>query len=241
MQKIAKYHVFYKYKYVPSSVWLKKCKNNFKLGTDIKTKNFIDKISNKNNLKLLDAQIYVWYSSQFNHLLIVYVTTKINIDDLKTDIEVAKGNLQNTKRFFEAYKAYNLLMQLYKEKINKVTITGHSLSGLIAKYVNNSICNEHPEIKPYLVYCFNAVTTLFLDKYKLSKENKYYLTHNNNKNQIDILSRAYDPLSYANKKNKNFKIYYGSQTRNLYKNHKVPLKSELNTDLLFKSKAIKNI
>lgn len=75
----------------------------------------------------------VYYNPNKKKLLVNIAGTH-NLNDVGTDLNLALGNLKNTKRYKEA----DLTLQKAKDKYNenKVVVTGHSLGGSIGKYIS---------------------------------------------------------------------------------------------------------
>ena len=75
----------------------------------------------------------VGYNAHSKKLLMATAGTH-NMDDLKTDFQLAFGNLKRTKRYNEARETLNRANEKYKDR-NNTLLTGHSLGGTITSYL----------------------------------------------------------------------------------------------------------
>ncbi len=139
----------------------------------------------------IDKYIHVWYSDLLEHYIVIFKGTSDNTDKA-TDAKALFTSLHEAHRFTNDRYIYLTFINEYIKRqsqqttqINETLITfaGHSLGGLIAKYINRSLIDSE---LPYLVITYNYFAMGFAN---LENTNKSC-------NEFDIFTFNYDMAGF---------------------------------------------
>ena len=140
---------FYRYQLMDNELYLNVTNNKY---NESKTMNI-----NRTN---------IWYSDLFNHYAIAFRGTKTNggrefYDNAKADFLIGIGKLNKSSRSSHILKLYYSVVEHSinnpdsKDKLAKISLTGHSLGGSLAAILNQTLCSNQTLLIPYIVYTYN--------------------------------------------------------------------------------------
>jgi hypothetical protein len=139
------------------------------------------------------AQVY--YHPETNHLVVNHRGTK-GANDVMTDIGLMFGH-KSGKRFEHGKKITDEALKKYNT--DNVTISGHSLSGQIARDASNS--NKHdvivvnPAITPFDMFKHKDNETVIRSRIDPTSALHNFNPYRNEARTIDIDAKSYNPLT----------------------------------------------